>query len=158
MSETIAIRRAEPSDLSSIAALSDELFHEDAGQRDPFMNLEWARQEGERYFQQMLQEPSYVTYVAEDGQQAVGYLVGYVRTPNSLYPQIAAELESMFVEQPFRGQGVGRALAEAFLAWAREQGATRVTVTAYAANERAIRFYKSLGFESKQITLEVGQV
>ena len=47
-------------------------------------------------------------------------------------------------------------LANQFLKWAREKGAERVSVTAYAANERAIAFYERLGFEPRNLSLEMG--
>jgi GNAT superfamily N-acetyltransferase len=42
-----------------------------------------------------------------------------------------------------------------FLEWAQEQGAGRVTVMAYTANERAVFFYQKMGFLPKNITLEL---
>jgi ribosomal protein S18 acetylase RimI-like enzyme len=43
---------------------------------------------------------------------------------------------------------------ERFLVWARERRAAFVTVSAYAANEAAQRFYRRHGFVPKSITLQ----
>ena len=67
-----------------------------------------------------------------------------------------AELESMYVREAYRGQGVGQQLVQKFLEWARERGVERVSVTAYVANERAVAFYEKLGFTAKSLTLELG--
>ncbi len=67
-----------------------------------------------------------------------------------------AELESMYVRQPYRSQGVGRQLASEFVQWAKQRGIQRISVTAYAANNRAIAFYRELGFEPKSLLLEQG--
>ncbi len=67
-----------------------------------------------------------------------------------------AELESLYVEEAYRSQGVGRQLAQRFLEWAREQGVERMKGTAYVANERAVVFYRKTGFVPKSLTLELG--
>ncbi|GAA1570196.1 hypothetical protein GCM10009789_24700 [Kribbella sancticallisti] len=64
-----------------------------------------------------------------------------------------AELVSMFVRASLRGQGVGGRLVDAFVEWAKERGATRLHVTAYAANEAALQLYQSRGFAPLSITL-----
>ena len=43
----VSIRRADEKDVSEIVELSYALFQEDAGQRDPWMNLNWPREEGD---------------------------------------------------------------------------------------------------------------
>ena len=154
MRAPVTIRRAMQNDVPTIVAFSAALFHEDAGQRDPTMNLEWAAQEGTAYFSQMLAEPSSIIFLAEVEERQVGYLAGYARAPNSLHRQPSAELESMFVQDSHRGQGVGKALARAFFAWCQNNAAHRITVTAYSKNEPAVQFYRRLGFQPKQLTLE----
>ena len=46
----------------------------------------------------------------------------------------------------FRGRGVGRRLAEAAIAAAREQGAERIELEVFASNTRALALYEKLGF------------
>ena len=45
-----------------------------------------------------------------------------------------------------RGRGVGRRLAEAAIAAAKEQGAERIELEVFASNTRAIALYERLGF------------
>lgn len=151
---TLQIRAAEDDDLEAIVALNHALFQEDAGQRDPYMNLDWAREEGSAYFARHLASKTSHCLVADVSGAVAGYLVGYRRGASSLRTAPEAELESMFVRQAFRGDGVGARLVDAFLAWCRERGIQRVSVTAYAANEGAIRFYQRTGFSSAGVTLE----
>ncbi len=73
-----------------------------------------------------------------------------------LRPVELAELESMFVRKEHRNHGVGRQLVSSFLEWCKEKGAQRVSVSAYASNERAIDFYMGQGFEPRSLTLESG--
>jgi len=50
------------------------------------------------------------------------------------------------VQKRFWGFGVGRALTEALIAAAREQGILRIALRVRADNARAIHLYESLGF------------
>ena len=56
-------------------------------------------------------------------------------------------LEDVFVEEHARGSGLGRALAEAALARARERGCARIDLDVNEANQAALALYESLGFE-----------
>lgn len=56
-------------------------------------------------------------------------------------------LEDVIVRSEHRGGGLGRRLVEHVLAWAREQGMTRVTLLADRDNHAALDFYRRLGFE-----------
>jgi GNAT superfamily N-acetyltransferase len=136
-----------------VATLSDGLFQEDSRQRDPLMNHDWAKTYGQSYFAGLLANPAYLLLVAEHTGEVVGYLAGARRDADELRPVVSADLESMFVAQNWRGRGVGQALAEAFLAWAREYGVVWITVTAYSANTGACAFYERLGFASHTVTL-----
>lgn len=52
--------------------------------------------------------------------------------------------------QPYRGQGHGRRLMEAALAWAREEsGLAWVDLGVFVGNDRARRLYESMGFEQE---------
>ena len=154
MNDKIHIRIANETDVDTIVALNHKLFQEDAGQRDPFMNLDWPMEHGHGYFSSLLQEDQTHCLLAERERHAVGYLIGYMRKSSSLRPVALAELESMFVVAEARSSGVGTGLVKCFKQWSQEQGAQRMTVTAYAANARAIAFYQRHGFEFKNVTLE----
>ena len=154
----VRIRTAGPEDVPAIVGLSDALFREDAGSRDPTMNLQWAMQEGRGYFEDLLADGAAACWVAERalGGDAVGYLAGRLGEADSLRTVRAATLESMYVRPEFRRLGVGAELVERCLSWAREREASRASVTAYAANEGAIRFYEREGFSPKNLTLDRG--
>jgi GNAT superfamily N-acetyltransferase len=148
------IRRARVEDVVVIVELSSALFREDAGQRDPFMNLNWPRGEGREYFAGLVACDRSLCLLAEFAGVTAGYLVGHSQEETTLMLVKAAELESMYVRERYRGRGVGAALIGEFLGWARARGAQLASVTAYAANEGAIRLYKREGFRPKSLSLE----
>jgi len=62
-------------------------------------------------------------------------------------------LEDVIVSRAHRGGGYGRKLVEHVLAWARQQGMTRVTLLADRDNAPALDFYRALGFEGSHMTV-----
>src|SRR3954452_22402211 len=59
-------------------------------------------------------------------------------------------LEPRFVREEARGQGIGRALAEAAIERARERGCARIELDANEANPAAVALYEALGFSAWQ--------
>ena len=57
-------------------------------------------------------------------------------------------LEDLYVEEPARGAGLGRALVQATLARARARGCRRVELDANEHNDAALRLYGSFGFSA----------
>lgn len=156
LDDEVRLGRAQPEDVTSIVQLSDALFREDAGSRDPTMNLEWAVQEGQNYFTDLLADENAACWVAEytTDNDLIGYLASRLVEGSSLRPVRVATLESMYVRREFRARGLGTRLVEEFFLWAKGRGAQRASVTAYAANEGAVRFYKREGFSPKSLSLE----
>ena len=152
----VQIRKATADDISAIVELNFALFQEDAGQRDPYMNLNWPKEEGRAHFFKLISRGDSLCLLATSGNEAIGYLAGYLWDGGSLRPMKMAELERMYVRRPYRSRGVGRLLADEFVRWARQNDVQRISVTAYATNTRALAFYRALGFEPKCLSLEKG--
>ena len=65
--------------------------------------------------------------------------------------RLHADIQSVFVQREFRGQGIGSALVEAASDDAVQLGALRVTVH---SGRRAVPVYERLGFESSRQLLQ----
>jgi GNAT superfamily N-acetyltransferase len=154
--EAMLIREARPADAPPISALASVFFAEDAGVHDSRTDTGWPSRHGLAYYSAVITNVESLVVVAEDGRAAVvAFLVGRVKESNSLRRgAIAAELKSMYVQPQHRGQRVGARLVEAFRDWAKSKQADLLTVTAFAGNHRAQRFYQSAGSTSHTVTLE----
>ncbi|MFC5289199.1 GNAT family N-acetyltransferase [Actinokineospora guangxiensis] len=152
----VDIARAVPADLPALVESAAALFAEDGGTRDPYMDTGWPAREGSEYYGGLIGSDSALCSLARDGGAVVGHLVGRVRK-DELHPGlVVGVLESMRVADGGRRGGVGTALVADFLGWARGEGATRFTVSAYAANAGAIAFYRAQGFEPFEVVLRLG--
>ncbi|HEY3607226.1 MAG TPA: GNAT family N-acetyltransferase [Pseudonocardiaceae bacterium] len=147
------IRPATEADLDALVASSIGLFAEDAGTRDPLRNPDWPQVHGRKAFADNLVNPNMLVLVADVDGTVVGHLTGGYYPASDMWLAPRADLISFYLQPAHRGGGIGTQLADAFVAWARERGAARLLVSAYATNEAAIRFYQRLGFTPLEMTL-----
>jgi ribosomal protein S18 acetylase RimI-like enzyme len=89
---------------------------------------------------------------AHDGN-VVGHLIGHFYAASAMWTGARTELISTYVAPEYRSRSLGGRLVEAFFVWSRERGAERLQVSAYAANESAILFYRRHGFAPLSIEL-----
>jgi GNAT superfamily N-acetyltransferase len=100
------------------------------------------------FLEQILNSKSSHVLVADAGA-IVGVATVLVRTAPDLsvfIPQSWAVLDNIAVTQPWRRQGVGKALVLAAETWAREQGLGWLELGVYEFNREARAFYEALGY------------
>jgi GNAT superfamily N-acetyltransferase len=152
----VTVRQATVDDVPGWLESSAALFAEDAGSRDPTMNVRYPHELGADGYADLLTKPERLVLVAEagDGAGIVGHLTGVLSEPTPIRPIRIATLSSLYVRPAYRSAGVGADFVQAFRAWAAEQQADRIAVVAYAANDAAVRFYQRQGFAPYTLTLE----
>jgi ribosomal protein S18 acetylase RimI-like enzyme len=149
----VTVRRARAADIPGLVASSAALFAEDAGTRDPAVDIDWPLRHGAELFEAGLKDPGRLLLVAEHGGEVVGHLSGTVADGSARRPVKVATLASLYVRPAHRRTRTGAQLVETFMAWAKERGAEEAEVTAYATNPAAIRFYERHGFAARTLTL-----
>jgi GNAT superfamily N-acetyltransferase len=82
---------------------------------------------------------SFFAFIPELAAPA-GLAGGYEEEPG------VVELISMFVRPQARGHGVGEALVDTVVAWAKDKGATSVHLWVTESNKPALRLYERCGF------------
>lgn len=63
-------------------------------------------------------------------------------------------IDDICVDEAVRGLGVGKALYEHVVAYAREQGFYNVTLNVWACNPGAMKFYEAMGLKPQKIGME----
>jgi ribosomal protein S18 acetylase RimI-like enzyme len=84
---------------------------------------------------------------ADSSSQPVAYCI------TSLGPDGAEEIDSLFVEQDYRGRGIGAELTRRALTWLDGHKATSKTVVVAFGNDPALAFYARFGFLADCISL-----
>jgi ribosomal protein S18 acetylase RimI-like enzyme len=84
-------------------------------------------------------------WVGEDGDKIVGW-ISAAQTRDVDASQWTGEIWAVYIAPDHWRQGAGRALCEAAEQELRRQGFTDVTLWVLKDNERALRFYESIGF------------
>ncbi|WP_377193213.1 GNAT family N-acetyltransferase [Ruegeria meonggei] len=143
------IRPAIPSDASSLAALSIEVWLA-TYQRDGigafFANYALNEFTSQRA-KARIADPTEFLAVLEAGSGLIGYVaVATDRTPP--LPGVGGpEISTLYVQPRHQGKGVGKALLNTALQHCRELGGERTWLTTNSENTPAIDFYLSQGFE-----------
>jgi putative acetyltransferase len=88
------------------------------------------------------------TFLAEEDGEVVGLIALYAGDDGG------ADL-GMLVAYDWRRRGVGRALLEAGVAWARNRRLQRLVLDVFERNAGAIAFYRSFGFVEDGRTREI---
>lgn len=91
-------------------------------------------------------------FVAERDGEMIGFLSGELREGSPAFkPKTWAAVEDVYVVPDHRSLGVGRALFEECLKWARKKGADGVSLQVATGNARARKFYEELGFREVSV-------
>jgi RimJ/RimL family protein N-acetyltransferase len=104
------------------------------------------RDESHAFLQGHLDDPDAQMFLAIEA--ASGDLVGQIGLTSS--PVGVVEL-GMLVADGWRSRGVGSALLDAGIDWARQRGAHKLALQVWPHNERAIGLYEKYGFEREGV-------
>jgi RimJ/RimL family protein N-acetyltransferase len=137
----IRVRRADPSDAAALVELGRQVGGEPGRW---LLATHWRDEAAERrYLKAARRDPDAAVLVAVDGGEVVGRL-SVARDPHPASAHVA-DL-GMMVAASRRRRGVGRALLEAAVAWAREAGVRKLELHVFPWNEAALGLYESFGF------------
>ncbi|HVM68388.1 MAG TPA: GNAT family protein [Gaiellaceae bacterium] len=140
---TVRIRAARPEDAATLVALGTAVGREEGAW---LLTSDAWRSVGEerRYLRALKRYPDAAVYVADDEGQLVGRL-SLARDPHPASHHVA-DL-GILVAKSHRGRGIGQALLEQAVAWARDAGVSKIELHVFPWNEPALRLYSRFGFE-----------
>jgi RimJ/RimL family protein N-acetyltransferase len=145
VSIAFVVREADPSDAEQLTRLAEAV----SGEPEAWLisaNGEWRSVGDERrYLKALRRYPNAAVFVAERSDRV---LIGRLSLARDTHPASAhvADL-GLMVAKDARRAGVGRALLEAAVDWARASGVRKLELHVFPWNEPAIRLYERFGFE-----------
>ena len=157
MDAPVALRRAGPRDAEAVTRLWMALGAHQVP-FDPAFALrrdERAWDAARQVVDRLLADADSAVFVAEcEGRVGALCIVRSARAPAVAAEEVRAEISDLFVEPDRRRAGIGRALVEQALAWARERRIPRITLRVAAANAEGQAFWRALGFEDLMDVLQ----
>ena len=107
---------------------------------------------------EIFRNPATPVFVCADDADAVrGYMICMLKqavNDNILTDIKTLYIDDLCVDETLRGTGVGQALYEHAVAFARESGCYNVTLNVWALNPSALRFYERRGMTPQKIGME----
>ena len=139
----IEIRPARPEDAGALVALGSAVGREPEAW---LLSSDRWRSVGDerRYLRALKRHPDAAVFVADDDGAIVGRL-SVARDPHVASRHVA-DL-GLIVAASHRRRGLGRALLEQAVAWARASGVTKLELHVFPWNEPALALYDAFGFE-----------
>jgi len=156
MAEDVRVRRARAQDMPALTRLWRELvgFHEALGGQD-FRLAPDAEAGWKKYLRGHLGKADKLCVVAEIAGQPVGFLMASIeKRPGVFMEREYGHISDVYVQEPQRGKGVGKALVAEGLAWFGEKRVGRVRLQTDARNTLGFEFWKKLGFHTTVFTMD----
>lgn len=151
------VRNAEERDIPSVLRLLEQvnMVHHN-GRPDLFKGPATKYTAGE--LREIFRNPETPVFVRTDDADAVqGYMICMLKQAvgdNILTDIKTLYIDDLCVDEALRGTGVGQALYEHAVAFARESGCYNVTLNVWALNPSALRFYERRGMTPQKIGME----
>lgn len=150
----ITVRRALPSDALALSRIAEATFRAAfaAASTEAEMDRHCATRFSLQHQGEEIVAPSLETWLAMDGDAIAGFaqLRIHVR-PRCVDAASACEVQRLYVDARFHGQGVAGLLMDACIDSARRHGTAALWLGVWERNGRAIAFYAKCGF------VEVGE-
>lgn len=142
MADEFRIRHAEPRDAHALVQLATDVGSEPEGWLITTSNWRSAADE-RRYLRSIRRYPHAAVFVAETDDRIVARLsIGRDPHPASAH---VADL-GLMVAQAHRRRGIGWALLETAVDWARQAGVEKIELHVFPYNTAAIAMYERFGF------------
>lgn len=157
MDRVLSIRRGICDDLPTVIGFAQNLNSIHRLERpDIFVDVAANADGARNHWLSFLESDMDVVLIAELDSTPVGFISAHLSTTTNplMYSMQICRVGSIYVPEPYRGQGIGKKLIGTAREWAIGKGAEDLKLTVWTFNTTAIKLYEEFGMEVR--TLEMG--
>ena len=150
------IRRAKKEDLEGVGKLLRQVLEVHHKGRPDIFNGGVKKYTDEETLRIFENEKTPV-FVAVEEQRVLGYAfcIDQRITDSHILTDIRTlYIDDLSVDETQRGRGIGKALYDFVVAYAKKEGYYNLTLNVWACNESALRFYEKMGLLPQKIGME----
>ena len=150
------IRKAQLKDIKDIDRLLYQV-HEIHALSRPDLFKKDAKKYNDEELAQIMQDSNRPIFVYEDNNKVLGYafcVISNHANSASLVNYKNLYIDDLCVDSSARGQGIGKKIYEVVLSYAKSINCYNVTLNVWAKNEKALKFYQSIGMDVQKIGME----
>lgn len=151
------IRIADIKDIDNILILLDEIREVHHKIRPDLFKSSGYKYNKEELIE-IINNPLTPIFVYVDNNKLVGYAMNVItihKDENVLCDFKTLYIDDLCVEKNYRGKNIGHLLFDYVKNYAKEIGCHNVTLNVWNGNDKAIKFYESLGLKIQKTTMEM---
>jgi ribosomal protein S18 acetylase RimI-like enzyme len=150
MNQDYQIRCGKLADVEQVAKIWHEMmvYHQSISEHD-YELVKDASELFKKFYRTHVRSKNKIAIVAEYEDRIVGYLIGLKDSrPPVFKTKYLGFVSDIAVTSVMRNRGIGRALINKFILWAKEHGLNYFVLQVERKNEVGLKFYDKLGFET----------
>jgi len=137
-------------EIPEINKMLTDLIQDERKNYDSNINENYKVQE---FYEKFIDNEDKIILVARDNDIILGYVYGFIQDNGNLFNNKIAQLDALFVNEQYRGNGIARSLMKEFINWTREKEVAYVELSVCKDNTNAISLYENEGFGIDKIVL-----
>jgi GNAT superfamily N-acetyltransferase len=144
------IRKAEEKDIYALSKLHQTFIQEHAQLYDRIFYAvsRQATKQWAQWAKKMLQTKSIGLFIAEEKDEIIGYVSGWIEERPPIYSlKKTGYLSNLFIIPQERKKGIGSNLHEALLGWFKKKKVTYIELTVHAQAAPAYAAWSALGYK-----------
>ena len=154
MNDKLIVRKAAAADFQAVSNIMDQVQSLHVEWRPDIYKPTTELLSQESYLQALSDDAFYVAEIDGNVVGVMGIQFRHVETPTHVTRDILF-IDSMAVDEPFRGQGVGHAFFDKVREIAAQRNCDGLELQVNARNAKAREMYANYGFTEKSINLEL---
>ena len=99
-------------------------------------------------YENYIEDARRLILVAEEDENIVGYLYGYLQVEYEVDAYKIAKLDALYVDCNYRHYGIATSLIEYFKKWAISKNAHKIEVNVWSNNVKAKNLYEKVNFKT----------